>query len=165
MGVTCSYLEYCVKKKSGHNKAIHNYLIALYARLNDESKLLNYLHSQVSLGFVNTHWRSRRSHFKCLHQEQTIEFYECPNHLLVLSVSPFQMCHPAASVDCSLWNAVWRSSHLNWLWYSQSVFIFYWQGDNLSTIRYDAKFALRVFSKLGLHEASIHVYGVSVKTK
>ncbi|OQR75434.1 vacuolar protein sorting-associated protein 18-like [Tropilaelaps mercedesae] len=73
------YLEYCVDKGRCKDEAIHNYLIALYARLGAEDKLQNYLERE---------------------------------------------------------------------------------GDQLSTLPYDAKFALRVFAELGLPKASIHVYGV-----
>ncbi|XP_022705297.1 vacuolar protein sorting-associated protein 18 homolog [Varroa jacobsoni] len=73
------YLEHCVDKGYEEDEAIHNYLIALYARLGDKEKLQHYLTSQ---------------------------------------------------------------------------------GDKLSDVRYDAKFALRMFSELKLHKASLHVYEV-----
>ncbi|KAG8181524.1 hypothetical protein JTE90_014254 [Oedothorax gibbosus] len=40
------YLEYCVDKMGVQDQAIHNYLLTLYARLNEKEKLMAYLQTQ-----------------------------------------------------------------------------------------------------------------------
>lgn len=51
------YLEFCVNERHCDDESIHNYLIALYARLGDSKKLEDYLLAQVS-------WRTRCSSSK-----------------------------------------------------------------------------------------------------
>lgn len=41
------YLEFCVNERNCNDESIHNYLIALYARLGDSEKLEEYLVAQV----------------------------------------------------------------------------------------------------------------------
>ena len=40
------YLEHCVYKLKYKEQAIHNYLISLYCKMDDEGPLLRYLNSQ-----------------------------------------------------------------------------------------------------------------------
>lgn len=50
-GEAVRYLEFCVHKLGCQDQAIHNYLLALYARLNPD-KLMQYLASQGNVKII-----------------------------------------------------------------------------------------------------------------
>lgn len=77
------YLEFCVNKLGNHDEAIHNYLLALYARLEPE-KLMKYLlvegHDQVTVPYDLKYALRVCSELglteACVHIYSTMELYE-----------------------------------------------------------------------------------------
>eukprot|EP01137_Pigoraptor_chileana_P002429 Opistho-2@41258 len=46
------YLEYCVTVAENKDAAIHNYLLSLYAKMKDDSRLLSFLNKQLESGII-----------------------------------------------------------------------------------------------------------------